>query len=247
MTTKTEASSLLDGEGWLNYVDNSENIDEFPAPLGATPFYRGAVTTLGAMTGVGKTVWGLQAWRWVVDSGVRACYMSLEMSPAQIFKKRFWQQFGSEAACREWIQDNDAHISHSYLDSHEVEKEIREGEWEMVFVDHIHELPFEGHEDFGRKIHRIASLAPETGTTIVLLSQMKQRDPDFDNSPPGKYDYSWTKAIPEVSAVCQALWLPDPDVPTHVELVTTKNRFGPLNPPVKLRLNRETITFESAR
>lgn len=244
MTEADTSAPLLDSEGWLNYIDNAENMDEFSPALGVTPFYRGAVTTLGAETRIGKTVWGLQTYHWVVDAGMRAAYCTLEMSPAQVFK-RFWPQFGSPEACRQWIQDNDAHVSHSYLDYQEVERIIREG-FDFVFVDHIHELPFEGHEDLGRKIHRIASLAPETGTTVVMLSQMKQRDPEFDSGPPGIYDYSWTKAIPEVSSVCQAIWKPDADLPRY-QLLTLKNRFGPENPPVKLQLNRETITFEEAR
>ena len=235
-----EASTpILNGEEWLHYIDNTESIDEIPAALGNTPFYKASLTTLGAPTSVGKTAWGLQTFRWLTEQGEDVNYCTLEMSPPQLFK-RFSPQFGGMEECREWIKYYDAHITHSYLDYKEVEQVIREG-YDFVIIDHIHELPFDGHEDLGRKVHRIASLAPETGTTIIMLSQMKQKDPEF-YGPPDLYDYSWTKAIPEVSSVCQAIWKPDPEEQEY-QLVTMKNRFAPLDPPLTMQLDKETVTF----
>jgi hypothetical protein len=73
---------------------------------------------------------------------------------------------------------------------------------------------------------------------------MKQPDPmSVSPEPPTIYDFSWTKAIPEVSSVCQALWKPDLDTPEEVELVTLKNRYGAQQSPMQLRLDRDTITF----
>jgi hypothetical protein len=242
MTEETEAP-LLDGERWLEVIENTEMGEEILAPLGLLPYTKGTVTTLGAETWVGKTVLGLQAFRFVAENGYRAAYCTLEMSPPLLFK-RFWPQFGSEQAAKNWIQTYEAWVSHSYLDYTEVEKIIRSG-FDFVVIDHIHELPFDGHEDLARKVRRIAALAPETNTAILMLSQMKQPDPmSVSPEPPTIYDFSWTKAIPEVSSVCQALWKPDLDTPEEVELVTLKNRYGAQQSPMQLRLNRETITFD---
>jgi hypothetical protein len=242
MTEETEAP-LLDGERWLEVIENTEMGEEILAPLGLLPYIKGTLTTLGAETYVGKTVLGLQSFRHVVENGYRAAYCTLEMSPPLLFK-RFWPQFGSELNAKQWITENEAWVSHSYLDYTEVEKIIRSG-FDFVVIDHIHELPFDGHEDLARKVRRIAALAPETNTAILMLSQMRKPFGD-DVSPqaPSIYDFSWTKAIPEVSSVCQALWRPDLDYPDQVELVTMKNRYGPLPDPLSLRLNKTTITFE---
>lgn len=242
-TSGNKEAPLLDGEKWLEVIDNTEMGEEIPAPLGLVPYMKGTVTTLGAATWVGKTVLGLQAFRWVVDSGYRAAYCTLEMSPALLFK-RFWHQFGSEEECREWIRNTNAQVSHSYLDYTEVEHIIRQG-FDFVVIDHIHELPYDGHEDLARKVRRIAALAPETNTAILMLSQMKTpSEQEIVPQPPDIYDFSWTKAIPEVSTVCQALWRPDQDEKERVELVTLKNRYGPAQSPVELRLNKQSIVFE---
>lgn len=236
----SNAAPLLDPDEWLAVVDNTEEGEEIAAPLGMLSFMKGAVTTCGAETSVGKTALGLQCFRWVIDAGHTAAYCTLEMSPALLFR-RFWPQFGSEEACREWIWKERAMVSHSYLDYEEVEAIIR-SDFDFVVIDHIHELPFDGHEDLSRKVKRIASLAPETNTAILMLSQMKQPDM-FDQRAPSLYDYSWTKAIPEVSAICQAIWRPDAEE-NAVELLTLKNRFGMLASPINMELDRKTITFE---
>ncbi len=242
MVTEETEAPLLDGERWLEVIENTEMGEEILAPLGLLPYMKGTVTVLGAWTWVGKTVLGLQAFRWVTEAGYRAIYLPLEMSPALLFK-RFWPQFGSEENCKEWIEETNAHVSHSYLDSTEVEKIIR-SEFDFIVIDHIHELPYDGHEDLARKVRRIASLAPETNTAILMLSQMKQPDPmAVTPEPPTIYDFAGTKAIPEVSSVAQALWQPDPDHPEQVELVTLKNRYGAQQSPMQLRLDRESITF----
>jgi hypothetical protein len=243
MTEETREAPLLDGERWLEVIENTEMGEEILAPLGLLPYTKGTLTTLGAETYVGKTVLGLQAFRFVAENGYRAAYCTLEMSPPLLFR-RFWPQFGSEEAAKEWIKEFEAWVSHSYLDYTEVEQIIRSG-FDFVVIDHIHELPFDGHEDLARKVRRIAALAPETNTAILMLSQM--RKPLGDSISPERptiYDFSWTKAIPEVSSVCQALWRPDLDYPDQVELVTMKNRYGVLPPDQALRLNKTTITFE---
>lgn len=235
---------VLDSEAWLDAVDNTNQGEVLPTVFGGNvpPFVRGRATILGAETEVGKTALGLQAWHEILDKGYSAAYVTLEMTPADLFE-RFWQRFGSREDCRDWLQGVDAYVSQPYVDAHEIE-EIILRKYDFVVVDHLHEIPFDGHEDLGRKVRRLAALAPATNTALLMLSQMKQRDPVFASGPPTKRDFSWTKAISEVAAVLMALWRPDEDAPNDVELVTLKNRFGPKPPPLPLSLNPQTVSLE---
>lgn len=236
---------VLDGDTWLNQIDSADQGSPLPTPFqGLIPnFVSGRAFVLGAETEVGKTCFGLQSFYHVVSAGHSAAYVTLEMTASDLFE-RFWQRFGSREACRSWIKEHDPYVSRSYLDSHEIE-EIIQGGYDFVVIDHIHEIPFEGHEDLGRKVRRLFSLAPETNTSILALSQMKPRNPEFTSGPPTKRDYSWTKAISESASVLTALWRPDEDSPNDLELVTLKNRFGPKSPPLSLSLNDSTVTLST--
>lgn len=238
---ETEASvPLLDGSDWLKSIENPEQGMPIPTlfqPL-IPPLVRGRCTVLGADTGEGKTAFGLQAFKHVVDCGHSAAYCTLEMTPPDLFA-RFQPQFPSEELCKEWIAEHPVYVSESYVDAHEVERIIRMG-FDFVVLDHIHELPFEGHEDLGRKVRRLASLAPATNTALLMLSQVKR--PEFGPQVPTKHDFSWTKAIAEVASVAMALYKED-DHSNYIELHTVKNRFGPKKPPLGLELDSQTVTF----
>lgn len=234
--------ALLDAEEWIAELEDSTAGESLPTIFSpfVPPFMRGRTTVLGAETEVGKTAFGLQAWHHMVDCGVSCAYITLEMTPSDLFE-RLKPQFGSVADCKTWIRKNQAYVSKPYIDVPEIEKIIKHG-FEFVVVDHVHELPFDGHDELARKVKRIASLAPATNTSILLLSQMKQ--PDFLDGVPTKYSYSWTKAIPEVASVLLALYREDEEKDDEVTLYNLKNRFGRKYDPLNLRLNPRTVTFE---
>ena len=233
--------ALLNAEEWIAELEENTTGEPLPtifAPF-IPPFMRGRTTVLGAETEVGKTAFGLQAWHHMVDMGVPSAYITLEMTPADLFE-RLKSQFDSPAECKAWIRENEAYVSKPYIDVAEIERIIKQ-DFDFVVVDHIHELPFESHDELARKVKRIASLAPATNTSILLLSQMKQ--PDFLEGIPTKYSYSWTKAIPEVASVLLALYRED-DASDEVVCYNLKNRFGAKTDPLSLRLNSSTVTFE---
>lgn len=235
---------LLSGEEWLEAIEFAKNLVPLPTPFQGfiPPFYRGRTTTLGAETEVGKTVFGLQAFKWVADHELSCAYCTLEMTPADLFE-RFQHQFESPEECKAWIEEHNVHVSEPYADAHEVERIIRQG-FDFVVIDHIHELPFDGHEDLGRKVKRLASLAPATNTSILMLSQMKQPDPEF-RRPPTKYDYAWSKSIAEVSSVLLALWKED-DTDERIEMYNLKNRFGSKYDSFPVELDKQTVTLKLA-
>lgn len=235
---------ILSGEQWLESVEHEEQGEEISSPIyGMLPFMKGAVTVLGAQTAIGKTAFGLQAFKWITEQGFSCNYSTLEMSPPLLYK-RFSEQFDDEEDARNWIKYNNPSVSKSYLELNELEAIIRNG-YDFVVIDHIHELPFDGHEDLARKVKRLAALAPETNTAILMLSQMKQQDLTFGTSEPTIYDFSWTKAIPEVASVAYSIWKPDGT--GALELRCLKNRFGSLPDPIDLELDIRTVSFRRLR
>jgi len=242
---------VLGSADWLAAIENTDQGEPVPTLFGSyIPGYaKGRASIVGAETEVGKTMWGLQSFKYAIDNGVSGAYVTLEMTPADLFE-RLWPMFNSRndeelarLQAKDWIKSNPVFVSESYLDAHEIEQVIRAG-YDFVVVDHIHEIPFDGHEDLGRKVRRLASLAPATNTSILFLSQMKQRPPEFVDGPPTKRDFSWTKAISEVAATLMALWRPDDDIHNQVELVCLKNRFGQKTLPLSLQVNPRTVSFE---
>ncbi len=245
MTYPENTLPLLTPEEWIVEANKPEQGEELPTILHPfiPPFVRGRATVLGADTEVGKTAFALQAYRNVIDGGHPAAYCTLEMTPADLFQ-RFQPQFDSAEHCKNWIIEKQAYISQPYIDVREIESIIKTGDFHFVVIDHIHELPFDGHEELARKVRRLASLAPAFNTSLLMLSQMKR--PDFDNGEPTKHDYSWTKAIAEVASVALALYRERADS-EEVLIYNLKNRFGAKLPFTTLRLNENTITFERVK
>ena len=244
MTYDEAELPLLKPEEWVAATENTEAGEELPTPFVGwiPPIVKGRMTVVGAATEVGKTAFGLQAFRGIVDAGYSACYATTEMTPTDLFE-RLHPQFESEETCKKWINDKKPIVSEPGIDAGEVVRIIREG-FDFVVIDHVHDLPFDGHEDLARKVKRIASLAPYTDTAILMLAQVKQPDPMFPREP-NKYDFSQTKAIAEAAALAFILHKED-DAEPNVDLYCVKNRFGPKNLPVSLKLNPRTVTFERA-
>lgn len=232
---------LLAPDEWIDAVENTDQGEPLPTPFsGWIPAYvKGRMTVVGADTEVGKTAWGLQSFRMVLDGGYTGAYITTEMTPADLFQ-RFHTQFDSEQECKDWIKEKAAIVSQPGVDAQEIVQILRQG-FDFVVLDHIHDVPFDGHEDLGRKVKRIAALAPYTNTSILMLSQIKQPDP-ISPSPPSKHDFSWTKAIGEAAATAFILHKED-DV---IELHNVKNRFAGKSLPLSLRLDPKTVTFVRA-
>ena len=248
MESETHTLPLIDGSTWIDQVENTDQGDPVPTPysniIGGIPsMVKGRMTVVGANTEVGKTVWGTQCFKYAIDINpiTRACYITTEMTPADVFE-RLQYQFEDEDAAKRWIRDHDVVISEPGVNANEVVEIIKHGGFDLVVVDHLHDLPFEGHEDLGRKVRRIAAMAPFTNTCILALAQTKQPDP-LAKAPPTKYDFSYSKAIAEVASQAFILWKED-DHDETVEMWCVKNRFGPKSQPLSLRLNPRTVAFE---
>lgn len=242
METLDTTLPLLNPEEWINSVEHTDQGEPLPTifPGWIPPFVKGRPTVLGAETEVGKTALALQAFKTVLEGGYTGAYITLEMTPSDLFE-RFAHQFDGAEECKKWIEYHNAFVSQPYVDAHECEQIIKRG-FDFVVLDHLHELPYEGHEDLARKVRRLASLAPATNTALLLLSQVKQPDP-FRTGPPTKYDFSQTKAIGEVAAVAFILQMEDKES-DYLELHNVKNRFAGKMLPLGLKLNPRTVCFE---
>ncbi len=248
MEADTYTLPLIDGDDWIHQVENTDQGEPVPTPysnvIGGIPtMVKGRMTLVGANTEVGKTVWGTQCFVHAVQTNpsIRAAYLTTEMTPSDIFE-RLQYQFPTPEAAKAWIQENDVMISEPGIDANEVTNIIKHGGFDFVVLDHVHDLPFDGHEDLARKVRRIAAMAPYTNTSILMLAQTKQPDP-LAKAPPTKYDFSYSKAIVEVSSQAFILWKEE-DHEEAVEMWCVKNRFGPKSQPLSLRLNPKTVTFE---
>lgn len=242
MQERDTSLPLLDSNEWLNAVDHTDQGEILLNPFSGwvPPIVRGRPTVLGAQTETGKTALGLQWFKEVIDGGYSGCYITLEMTPADLWE-RFRHQFENDEEARDWIQTRPAYVSQPYVDAYECEQIIRKG-FDFVVLDHIHELPWDGHEDLARKVKRLASLAPAMNTGLLMLSQVKQPDP-FREGPPTKYDFSNTKAIGEVAALAFILQVEDEES-SYLELHCVKNRFGPKSQPFGCKLDTRTVTFK---
>jgi replicative DNA helicase len=240
----TDELPLLGPSQWLEAIEENGEAVPLPGPFPGLlePPTRGRAAFLGGPTGGGKTALALQTFRTVLDGGYSGAFITLEMTPADLFM-RFSRQFDSKEHCRQWIQNTNAFVSESYVDAHEVEQIIKQG-FDFVVVDHVHELDYEDRRELERKITRIARLAPSTDTALLILCQLRRPDPAFPR-PPSKHDFRETGRIEQLASVLLALYQEDEHSDEH-ELYCLKSRFGPRHAPLALKLNRNTVVFEKA-
>lgn len=227
---------------WIAQAEEDNGGEELLVPFGVMPpITRGRVTLLGGATESGKTLLGLQWFKEILDAGYKGFYGTLEMTPADLFR-RFAQQFNSDEECKQWIKDTGAEVSESYLNVSELENIVRDGNYDFVVVDHAHEFPYEGRLDLGAQVMRVYRLAPATDTAILMMAQMRRPDPQFPR-PPSKHDYLEWGGFEQMASTAMALYREDEHC-DDTELYCLKNRFGPKADPLGLHLDRRTVTFK---
>ncbi len=234
---------LLGPDEWLEAVDKDESGETLQNPFNGfipPPLVKGRCAFLGGPTGGGKTALGLQVYRENLTAGHKGAYITLEMTPADLFE-RFKRQFDSEEECRQWIKDSDAKVTESYISPKEIELLIKKEGLDFVILDHIHEMPYIDRRDLEQEVARIAALAPAEGVAILALAQLRRPDPQFPR-PPSKHDFRETGVIEQKGSVLLALYQEDEES-NYSQLYTLKNRFGPKYAPIDIKLDEKTVTF----
>jgi hypothetical protein len=233
---------MLTPEEWIAQAEEDDGGEELLRPFGhMPPIVKGRVTLLGGATETGKTLLGLQIFREILDLGYKGFYGTLEMTPADIFR-RFAPQFENDEEFKQWIVEKGARVSESYVNVSEIESIVRGEDFDFVVVDHAHEFPYENRLDLASKVMRIYRLAPGTNTAILLMAQMRRPDPMFPK-PPSKHDYLEWGGFEQMASVALALYRED-EHSDDTELYCLKNRFGPKPEPLSLSLNHRSVTFE---
>jgi replicative DNA helicase len=238
-------SFLLDADQWIERLETSGVEVALPSPpalAGMPPLVLGRATFLGGPPGGGKTTLALQYWRTSLEAGHPSAFITLEMTPTDLFR-RFALQFDSEEECKDWLRTYEAKVGDVSLGSDEVEKVILDGEFDLVIVDHVHEFDFTDRRELERIITRIAKLAPRTNTALLILAQLKR--PAFDQDAPSKSDFRETGRIEQVASVLLQLWQDD-ELEDETSLWCTKSRFTARPKPIDLHLCKETVTFSVA-
>lgn len=238
-----KSSVLLQPADWLEKIEAEG--EEVPIPLppciaSMPPLVLGRATFLGGPTNGGKTALALQCWRTALEASIPSAYITLEMSPSDLYR-RFVRQFDSDQECQDWIIENEAIVSEVSLDDKEIENVILDGEFGLVVIDHVHELDYADRRELERMVTRIAKLAPRTNTALLILAQLKR--PSFEQDAPSKGDFRETGRIEQVASVLWQLWQPD-ELDDEIQLYCTKSRFTAKPGPIDLRINKETVTFE---
>lgn len=236
---------VLGGDAWVAATEDNENGVHLPTPFDGLlpPLVKGRATFLGGPTGGGKTALALQIYRHVVDAGHASVFVTLEMTPADLFE-RFARQFEDEQECKDWIVESGASVSESYISPKEIEQLIKSKEYDFVVVDHIHEFPYTDRRDLEQEVSRIAALAPSEGVAILALAQLRRPDPQFPR-PPSKHDFRETGVIEQKGAVVLALYQED-EHSNYSQIYTLKNRFGGKYDPLDVYLDERTVTFRPA-
>lgn len=233
---------ILSPDEWITQAEEDGGGEELLRPFGLMPpIVKGRVTLLGGATETGKTLLGLQLFREILDLGYKGFYGTLEMTPADIFR-RFAPQFESDEECKAWIKEKNASVSESYVNASEIESIVREGDFDFVVVDHAHEFAYKDRLDLAEKVMRIYRLAPATNTAILMMAQMRRPDPAFPR-PPSKHDFLEWGGFEQMASVALALYRED-EHSTDTELFCLKNRFGPKPESISLTMNYRSVTFE---
>jgi len=231
---------LLSPDGWIEDAEDTDSGEPLPNPfdLWLPPITKGRPTLLGGPTGAGKTALALQYYRHILDGGYSGAYITLEMTPSDLFV-RFARQFGSEEECKEWIRGTNGMVSHSYITPGEIEQ-VMKMDLDFVVIDHAHELPYADRLELEREVNRLMAMAPAHNVALLMLAQLKR--PGEFQTQPSLHDFKETGKFEQKGALVFQLWKED-EHDDYMQIWNTKNRFGPKADPLDVYLDKRTVTF----
>ena len=227
---------------WFERYSKDESGEPIYHPFGGLipSIVKGRATLLGGATASGKTALGLQWYREILDNERRGLYVTLEMTPEDLLR-RFSSQFNSDDEMKEWLVEREAEVMIA-VSVGEIEKAAHFKDYDLIVVDHAHELEYRDRLELGEKVKRIYRIAPSTNTAILLMAQMRRPDPAYPR-PPSKHDFLEWGGFEQMASVALALYQPD-EHSLDTEIYTLKNRFGPKPEELAVQLNPKTDCFE---
>lgn len=233
---------LLSPSEWLRHVDTDDTGIILPNPFDGflPPVVTGRFTLIGAPTEGGKTILCMQHFVHCLDRGVSGAFLTTEMNPKDLFERMTYQFAGSEEA-REWVLEHEAHISENFISITEIETVMKSRQFDLIVLDHLHDLPYSERIQLEAMVDRLSSLAVSKGFALLAAGQLRRPDPQFYR-PPSKHDFKDSGKFEQEAALIFAIEQEDPTI-NEYNLWTLKNRYGPKPDPLPVRLDPSTLTF----
>jgi replicative DNA helicase len=201
---------------------------------------KGRAMLLGGPPGGGKTALALQMYRHILEMGKTGVFVTLEMTPKDLLE-RFRRQFGSDEEMLTWIKENNAQITESYISAPEIEQIMKQG-YDLVVLDHLHELQYEDRMGLEREVKRLLSMAPAHNVALLALAQLRRPDPQFPKEP-SMHDFKESGVFEQKGAVLLSIYRED-EHSDYASVWTVKNRFGSKHPPLDVKLDKTKVVFE---
>ena len=193
------------------------------------PFRRGRTYAVGAYTGHGKTSYGLPGFRHLAENHYKVGYFSLEMperdlrnkllahkgiplemteQPWRIANDPQWLQHYTDAVneIERWPSDV---IFESEINAKRIKEITEEQEYEVIFVDHLHKMPWTDRRQFEQEMQAVNSIALELNVCVVVMCQLRKADnrPGAAMYPrPTLQSFRETSVIGEECSIALAIW-----------------------------------------
>jgi replicative DNA helicase len=241
MTSMTEIP-LLNPDQWIEQIETSDNGEPLPNLFHGhlPPLTRGRAMLLGGPPGGGKTALALQMYRHVLEGGKTGVFVTLEMTPTDLFE-RFARQFEDEEEAKQWIKTYKAQVTESYISAPEIEQIMKSGV-DMVVIDHLHELQYEDRMGLEREVKRLLSMAPAHNVALLALAQLRRPDPQFPREP-SMHDFKESGVFEQKGAVLLSIYREE-EHSDFAQIWTVKNRFGAKHSPLDVKLDKKRVVFD---
>lgn len=198
--------------------------------LGELVMRQGRLYAVGGYTGHGKTCLGLGGFRALSEAGKRAGYFSLEM-PEMDLMNRLVAHRGIPLSYTEnpWRLRNDPLMLHAYeqavaevgawgseiifesrADADFIRRRTEDGEYEVIFVDHLHRFSMKDRNDLGEQMKALTNIALDMNVMVVVLCQLRKFERgkgQFVAYPrPTLQDFRETSMIGDDASMALAVW-----------------------------------------
>lgn len=204
-------------------------------------FVPGRLYVMGALTSGGKTSAALQLFRSISEAGVRACFVTMEMTDSDLKNRLLCHRgFKLKELERPWLMPDDwkarvraeaavfrqwkSEIVYSTVaDAKMCSDLIAEGDIEFLIFDHLHQvLEVAGGEEkqIATQIRAFRNLALDWEIPVLVLSQFKR--PFIQGAAPSLSDFKGSSAIEQNANLAMALHQGSSGYELHI----LKNRDG---------------------
>lgn len=203
----------------------------------------------GGYMGDGKTVAAVQFLRAACEAGKRVGFVTIEMSWEDLtdrivschgvpyqeaisgrFTSPLNEQIAKEAVARiaGWQVDL---IDDPWIDVQAIRRYARAGAYDLLVIDHLHQLDWEDRRALERNLRAIANTSRELRLPILLLAQLKRGDGEGSKAfpRPTMASFRETGMIEATAAVCWFVYRhrnPEGERLDQSEFIVAKNRYG---------------------